>query len=170
MTAYNTAIHETANKLITILGNQTILCAESCTGGQLAGAITAIAGASRVFWGSLVVYDNHAKQDLLYVSPATIAIHGAVSNETCCEMLGGLQTIAKRNNLTNYITTAITGVAGPGASEQKPAGLVYIGYATPNFNKITKYMFGGNRAEIQAQAVLETLKLMLILEPDNNIV
>lgn len=102
----------------------TISCAESCTGGLFAGTLTGVPGISSVFERGIVTYTNRAKQEELGVSAGTLAMHGAVSKETACEMAAGL---AEKTG--SDICVAVTGVAGPGPAEGKPAGLVYIGLA-----------------------------------------
>lgn len=105
---------------------------ESCTGGLLSQRVTAVAGASRAFWGSWVTYSNEAKHQLVGVSPELIEAHGAVSAPVAEAMaLGGLQILQKSNqNRQNTICISITGIAGPaGGSELKPVGLCYIGIA-----------------------------------------
>lgn len=100
---------------------KTIAFAESCSGGQMASAITAIGGASESFLGSIVVYSNALKQELLGVSEETLRTHGAVSHETVTEMLKGvfLRTSAD-------VGVAISGIAGPGGgSHDKPVGTIY---------------------------------------------
>ena len=100
----------------------TIATAESCTGGLLAGAITEVPGASDVFERGFVTYSNAAKIDMLGVRPETLAVFGAVSEAVAHEMaLGAL----KRSNATCALS--VTGVAGPGGSENKPEGRVCFG-------------------------------------------
>lgn len=99
-----------------------IATAESCTGGMISAAITDIAGSSDVFDRGFVTYSNAAKTDLLGVSPDTIARHGAVSEQTAAEMVGGALARSAAD-----LAVAVTGVAGPGASGAKPEGRVCFG-------------------------------------------
>ena len=100
----------------------TIATAESCTGGLLAGAITEIPGASDIFDRGFVTYSNAAKTEMLGVRPETLAAFGAVSEAVAFEMaLGAFQ----RSEAT--IALSVTGVAGPGGSENKPEGRVCFG-------------------------------------------
>ena len=102
-----------------------IATAESCTGGLVAGALTAIAGSSEVFERGFVTYSNEAKIELLGVDPELIAEHGAVSSEVAVAMAMG----ALENSLAD-IAVAITGVAGPGGgTPDKPVGLVHMACA-----------------------------------------
>src|SRR5205085_9773344 len=98
---------------------------ESCAGGWAAQAVTAIAGSSDWFERGFVTYSNAAKQEMLGVRPATIAKHGAVSEETAREMaLGALE------HSRGTIALAITGIAGPGGgSAAKPVGTVCFAWA-----------------------------------------
>lgn len=102
-----------------------IAAAESCTGGLVAAAITDVPGASAILDRGFVVYSNEAKTDLLGVTPALIARHGAVSGEVARAMAAG----ALKNSRAD-IAVSITGVAGPsGGSDRKPVGLVWFGLA-----------------------------------------
>ncbi len=101
-----------------------VVTAESCTGGLLAGAITEIPGASQVFERGFVTYANSAKEELLGVRAATLARHGAVSEETAREMALGALARSRA-----HLAVAITGIAGPGGSEHKPEGRVCFGHA-----------------------------------------
>ena len=99
-----------------------VATAESCTGGLVAGALTAIAGSSDVVERGYVTYSNEAKSELLGVAPETIAAHGAVSAETAAAMAQGALARAPVD-----LTISVTGVAGPGGgSVAKPVGLVIL--------------------------------------------
>ena len=100
-----------------------MLCtAESCTGGMISAALTAIPGSSDAFDRGFVTYSNAAKQDMLGVKPATIQEFGAVSEQVASEMAQG----AIERSLSQ-VAIAVTGVAGPGASHSKPEGRVCFG-------------------------------------------
>jgi nicotinamide-nucleotide amidase len=99
--------------------------AESCTGGLVAGALTAIAGSSDVVERGFVAYSNEAKAELLGVPAETIAAHGAVSAETAAAMAQGAVARAPVD-----LAVSVAGVAGPGGgSAEKPVGLVIFGLA-----------------------------------------
>jgi nicotinamide-nucleotide amidase len=100
----------------------TLAVAESCTGGMVASRITDVAGASAYFLGGAVTYANEAKIEILGVSPATLEMHGAVSEEVAREMAAGA-----RLRLGATAGLGVTGVAGPGGgTPDKPAGTVHI--------------------------------------------
>ncbi len=101
-----------------------VATAESCTAGYIAKRITEVAGASDVFACGFVTYSNEMKEKLLGVRHETLLAHGAVSAETATEMAAGAKRVSGAE-----IAVAVTGVAGPGCSENKPVGLVYIGIA-----------------------------------------
>lgn len=131
--------------------------AESCTGGLLAGALTAIPGSSEYVKGGVVAYSNEVKRLLLGVQEETLESHGAVSEPTAREMAEGVCT-----RLSVDVGVGITGVAGPGGgSPDKPVGLVYIGVATPGSTRVRRDVWPGTRAEIRAASVLAALELIL---------
>jgi nicotinamide-nucleotide amidase len=136
----------------------TLATAESCTGGLVAASITAVAGSSQWFDRGFVTYTNQAKVDDLGVDDATLASHGAVSEETAREMaLGALLA----SNATHALST--TGIAGPGgATPGKPVGMVCFGWAwrengTPHVRSATHYL-DGDRAAVRNAAVEVALR------------
>lgn len=135
----------------------TVATAESCTGGNVAGRLTAIAGASEYVLGGIVAYANDAKANLLGVSRETLATRGAVSAECAREMAEG----ARRAFGADFgIST--TGIAGPGgATGRKPVGLVYIALATPDGVQSEQFHFPGDRATV-IDAATEAALLMLL--------
>lgn len=102
-----------------------IATAESCTGGLVSGALTAIPGASDAFDRGFVTYSYPAKTDLLGVPPEMLAAHGAVSEPVARAMAAGALRASRAG-----LAVAVTGVAGPGGSEAKPEGLVWFATAT----------------------------------------
>ena len=128
---------------------QTVTCAESCTGGLLAGALTSLSGSSQWFHQSFVTYSNQAKQDRLGVMPDTLLKHGAVSRETVYEMARGAKAVAQAD-----YALSISGIAGPGGgSVAKPVGTVWFGLTTPEGSFEQTVLFTGDREAIRAQAV-----------------
>lgn len=104
----------------------TFATAESCTGGMVSAALTAIAGASDVFDRGFVTYSNAAKQEMLGVSAETLAQFGAVSEQVAREMALGARARAGVSH-----AVSVTGIAGPGGSEFKPEGRVCFALAGP---------------------------------------
>ena len=136
-----------------------VTCAESCTGGLVAAALTDIAGASAVLDRGFVTYSNAAKTDLLGVAPATLLTHGAVSAETAIEMAHGALGTANGTSLA----VSITGIAGPGGgSTDKPVGLVFFGRAIAGGRTQSWWhYFTGDRISIRQQATMRALDLMI---------
>lgn len=136
--------------------------AESCTGGWLAQAVTAVAGSSAWFERGFVTYSNEAKMEMLGVGAATLATHGAVSEATAAEMaLGALAHSRAQAAL------AITGIAGPtGGSPDKPVGTVCFAWARSGYEVVTeRRLFAGDRRAIRAQSVEHSFDRMLALMP-----
>ncbi len=144
--------------------NQTIVFAESCTGGLLSASLTSISGSSQVFKGSIVSYSNELKNSLLNISEDKLTKYGAVSEEVCESM-----AINVKEKLGADWAIAISGIAGPnGGSQDKPVGLVYISISGPN-NNITniKKLFNSTRNRVQIQTLsvnvsLNSLRLILL--------
>ena len=127
----------------------TIATAESCTGGLLAGAITAVAGSSEWFDRGFVTYSNRAKVEALGVDPATIERHGAVSGETARAMADGARVASGAQ-----WAVAVTGVAGPaGGSPDKPVGTVWFAWAGPSGTETLHQRLDGDRTEVRAASV-----------------
>ncbi len=122
----------------------TLSLAESCTGGFIAKRITDLAGSSSYFLEGAVVYSNRAKSRLLGVPEEMIVKHGAVSREVAEAMARG-----ERISAGSDLALAVTGVAGPGASEEKPAGMVFIALADEKGCEVREYLFGGNRQQVR---------------------
>ncbi len=128
----------------------TLAVAESCTGGRIAAAFTAAAGASGYFLGGVVAYSNEVKINVLGVARETIERHGAVSREVAEQMVQGVQRITGAD-----YAIATTGIAGPGGgTPEKPVGTVWIAVTAPGgIATAEKFNFSGSRAEIMEQAV-----------------
>lgn len=135
--------------------NRWITCAESCTGGGIAKAITDIAGSSAYFDRGFVTYSNAAKHDLLGVSEATLAAHGAVSAEVVREMAIGALRAARAD-----LALSVSGIAGPdGGSEEKPVGTVWFGFANSDGRGLVRKMqFKGDRDAVRLQATIFALQ------------
>ncbi len=137
--------------------------AESCTGGGVAHAVTAIPGSSEWFDRGFVTYSNEAKQDMLGGRAETLERHGAVSEETAREMAGGALLRSRA-----HLAVSITGVAGPGGgTPAKPVGLVCFAVAAPGgaVDSMVQH-FSGDRDAVRRQAAIFALQLVLErLEP-----
>lgn len=151
---------EAANELLTICrekGDLKIATAESCTGGLIAAALTAIPGSSAWFDRGFVTYSNDAKTELLEVPQAMIAEKGAVSEEVARAMALGALRRSKAG-----CAVSVTGIAGPdGGSPEKPVGLVHL--AATRFDGALRHerrVFAGNRHDIRKQTVLAALDLL----------
>ena len=131
--------------------------AESCTGGLIAAALTAIAGSSDVVDRGFVTYSNEAKMDLLGVPLAMLEAHGAVSEPVARAMAKG--ALARSRAI---ITVAVTGVAGPGGgSVEKPVGLVWFGLAQRDHEVHSeKLVFRGDRTAVRAATVVHAFGLI----------
>ncbi|TAH47588.1 MAG: nicotinamide-nucleotide amidohydrolase family protein [Betaproteobacteria bacterium] len=134
--------------------------AESCTGGWIAEAVTATAGSSGWFDRGFVTYSNEAKVDMLGVSPATLAAHGAVSEWTVCEMASGALARSRAQ-----VAVAVSGVAGPaGGSADKPVGMVCLAWARHDCAPHAVTMrFPGDREAVRRQAVEHALRELIRL-------
>ena len=137
-----------------------LACAESCTGGWVAQSITAIAGSSAWFDRGFVTYSNAAKVEMLGVSEATLARHGAVSEAVARAMAQG----ALAHSRADW-TLAITGIAGPGGgSPEKPVGTVCFAWAGREAGCLAQTrVFSGERAAVREQSVRHALAGLLDL-------
>ncbi|WP_105615950.1 competence/damage-inducible protein A [Vallitalea okinawensis] len=141
---------------ILIKNDLTIATAESCTGGLLSGQLINYPGISKVFKEGFITYSNEAKMNYLNVSSETLRQHGAVSEETACEMALG---VARATN--SDVGVSITGIAGPtGGTENKPIGLVYIGVSIGEDVKVKKIMCVGDRQKNRFTAVMNALDFL----------
>jgi nicotinamide-nucleotide amidase len=137
--------------------NWRLATAEACTGGLVAGALTAIAGSSDIVERAFVTYSNEAKSELLGVPPETIAMHGAVSAETAMAMAQGALARAPVD-----LVVSVTGIAGPGgATPTKPIGLVLFGLARRDGEcRTERRVFPGDREAVRQAALEVALRLL----------
>ena len=137
-----------------------VATAESCTGGGIAAAITAIPNSSSWFEYGIVSYANSAKEKLLHVNSETLAREGAVSQATVEQMVKGVLDLSGAN-----IAVAVSGIAGPtGGTAEKPVGTVWFawGLASGLINSAV-YNFSGDRVSVQHQSVIYALNGLLKL-------
>lgn len=133
-----------------------LVVAESCTGGLLSGRITAVPGASSVFIGGVVAYDNVVKSGTLDVSPELLDRHGAVSEQVVSAMAQGVQ-----RQFAVDAALAVTGIAGPaGGTADKPVGTVWLAARLGTETRALKRIFPGDRGEIRARAAQAALDLL----------
>lgn len=123
--------------------------AESCTGGLVGGAITAVAGSSAWFDRGFITYSNEAKIEQLGVPSETLATYGAVSTQTATDMAKGALKVSRAQ-----WALAVTGIAGPGGGTvDKPVGLVCFGWAGPGGVTSEQRLLPGDRANIRRESV-----------------
>lgn len=148
-------LSEKVGKLLLSQG-KTVASAESCTGGLIAHKITAVAGSSAYYKGSVVSYCNEIKEKVLGVSHSNLVLYGAVSQQVVEQMAEGVRMLMD----VDYAVST-SGVAGPGGgTEQKPVGTVWVALATPDGVRSQCCHFGTNRAtniEASAETALQML-------------
>lgn len=138
-------------------GNAFVACAESCTGGKIADALTDVPGASQIFLGGIVAYSAEVKKQLLGVPAELLEKYGVVSCECAEAMAGG----AVKTLGANWAVST-TGVAGPGAQDGVPAGTVCIAVATPHGIFSEKCLFpNASREAVKELAVRSALARLL---------
>ncbi len=132
--------------------NIKIAVAESCTGGYVSNMITNVSGASKVFERGIVCYSNKAKIDLLNVDHLAIEEYGAVSEIVVKQLASNVRTTSNVD-----IGIGISGIAGPtGGTQDKPVGLVFIGFSTDKETSVIQYNFKADRLTFK-KMVLEKL-------------
>ena len=139
------------------LEGKRLVTAESCTGGGIGAALTAIPGSSAVYKGGIISYTNWVKHNLLAVPQSYLDQFGAVSAPVAEAMAMGA-----RQTLMADVAVSVTGLAGPGGDDfGNPVGTVFVGYSDENITMSEKYIFSGDRETVRKQAIEATLKLVL---------
>ncbi|RUL69518.1 CinA family protein [Dyella choica] len=135
-----------------------LACAESCSGGWIAKALTDLSGSSAWFEAGVVSYSNEAKMALLGVQRETLERAGAVSEATALEMVCGVL-----RRLHAGVAVAVTGIAGPsGGTAEKPVGTVWIAWQREGSDARAKlFHFGGDRDAVRRQTVAAALEGVL---------
>ena len=134
-----------------------LVTAESCTGGWIAQAVTAIAGSSGWFEQGFVTYSNRSKQEMLGVTADNLNLYGAVSKQTVLAMVEGALLHSHAQ-----VGIAVSGVAGPsGGTPEKPVGTVWIAYRYPQKQWANCYHFIGDRQAIRQQTVITALQELI---------
>lgn len=137
--------------------NLTLATAESCTGGGIGTAITAIPGSSACYKGGIICYTNEIKNALLGVDSAILSTFGAVSGETAEAMAKGAMKA-----LNVDIAISVTGLAGPDGDDfGNPVGTVYIGICHKEAIFRKKFLFTGDRQQVREQATVEAFRMVL---------
>ena len=142
------------------LRGKTLATAESCTGGGIGHALTAVPGSSEVYKGGIISYTNWVKEHLLGVDGDLLRKVGAVSAPVAEAM-----ALGARKALQTDAAVSVTGLAGPGGDEfGNPVGTVYLGYSDRNRTVSRKFCFEGNREAVREQSIREALKLILEMQ------
>lgn len=143
------------HELLRVRGAE-LAVAESCTGGLLGGALTAVPGSSDVFQGGILAYSNRVKREHLGVAEESLTGEGAVSETVAREMVRGL-----RERFDVPCGVAVTGIAGPsGGTEEKPVGLVYTGLSGGDATTVDRSVFEGDRSTVRRRTVRTALELL----------
>ena len=144
-------------KVLEALGGKTLVTAESCTGGGIGAALTAVPGSSDVYKGGIISYTNWVKHNLLGVDQKLLDTLGAVSAPVAEAMAEGARKVLRAD-----IAVSVTGLAGPGGDEfGNPVGLVFIGYSDCRKTLSRRFLFPGDREAVRQNACREALKLVL---------
>jgi competence/damage-inducible protein CinA-like protein len=150
------ALPEVAARVLAARG-LAVATAESCTGGLLGALLTQVPGASRYVRGGVIAYANDEKVRQLGVAPATLAAHGAVSEEVVREMAEGA-----RARMGEGLAAAVSGIAGPdGGTPDKPVGTVWIAVAGPDDTVARRIQFPGARDQIRTLAAWWALRMLM---------
>lgn len=144
-------------KVLKALEGKTLATAESCTGGGIGAALTAIPGSSAVYKGGIISYCDEIKHKLLGVDLRVLEEYGAVSAQVAEAMAVGARSV-----LQTDVAVSVTGLAGPGGDAfDNPVGTVYIGYADSYRVCSAKLLFSGEREEVRKQAVEAAFTLIM---------
>ena len=144
-------------QVLEALKGKTLATAESCTGGGIGAAITAVSGSSAVYKGGIISYQNEVKRDLLGVSESDLENLGPVSDPVAEQMAKGA-----RNALQSDVAVSVTGLAGPGGDTfGNPVGTVYIGYSDSKTTFSRRFSFAGDRESVRNQSIIAALQIVL---------
>lgn len=144
-------------RVLRALQGKTLVTAESCTGGGIGAALTAIPGSSTVYKGGVICYTNWVKENILDVDREVLDRYGAVSLPVAGYMADGVRELLKAD-----IAVSVTGLAGPDGDEfGHEVGTVYIGYSSAPKAVTKKFLFSGNRESIRNQAIVAALEMII---------
>ena len=150
-------MNELCSEVLRVLRGKTLVTAESCTGGGIGAALTAIPGSSEVYKGGVISYCDEVKEHVLGVSKEVLTGYGAVSAPVAGFMASGVKKLLQAD-----VAVSVTGLAGPGGDEfGNEVGTVYIGYESQSKSLVKCFRLSGDREAIRAQAVSAALKLLL---------
>lgn len=133
----------------------TVSTAESLTAGMVGSSLATLPGASAMYQGGLIVYSDEAKINVLGVPEHTIDDFGAVSAECAMDMARRI-----REKYSTVFGVATTGNAGPGASEGKACGLVYVAVSSPRRDMVIELNLNGDRDQNRSDSTREALELL----------
>ena len=144
-------------EVLEALKGKTLVSAESCTGGGIGAALTAIPGSSAVYKGGVISYTNWVKANVLQVSPDLLDSCGAVSAPVAEAMAKGARKLLQAD-----VAVSVTGLAGPGGDEfGNPVGTVYIGFAMEGRSSVKQFCFAGDREAVRLEAIRAALQIVL---------
>lgn len=151
-------MRELAEKLVAEFRARGLTCgtAESCTGGGVGSAITAVPGSSEVFMGGIISYDNSVKKSVLGVPESILDGVGPVSEECARAMAEGARRVLKVD-----VAVSVTGLAGPGGDGVRPAGYIWFGIASAQGTRTVNCVFPGDRSAVRSAAVEQAVRLLL---------
>ena len=139
------------------LTGKTLATAESCTGGGIGAALTAVPGSSEVYKGGIISYTNFVKEKLLHVDRNLLDTLGAVSAPVAEAMAKGAREARSAD-----VAVSVTGLAGPGGDEfGHPVGTVFVGYANAAAVLSREFHFQGDRQSVREQTIRAALELVL---------
>ena len=143
--------------VILALQGTTLATAESCTGGSIGSALTAVPGSSKVYKGGIISYTNDVKMRLLDINAEMLESCGAVS-----KCVAEAMAVGARKALRADVAVSVTGLAGPDGDDfGNPVGTVYIGYADEAISFSEHFCFAGDREAVRSQAVDAALQIIL---------
>lgn len=149
-------MHLTCDVLAALKG-KTLVTAESCTGGGIGAALTAVPGSSSVYKGGIICYTNWVKEHVLGVPGELLEEYGAVSGQVAAAMAE-----CARERLQADIAVSVTGLAGPDGDDRgNPIGMVYIGYCDARQTCAKSFLFKGCREAVREQAICAALEIVL---------
>ena len=150
-------MNELCVKVLRALEGKTLVTAESCTGGGIGSALTAIPGSSEVYKGGVICYSNWVKENVLGVDSDVLVKHGAVSGPVAERLASGVRKLMKAD-----VAVSVTGLAGPGGDDfGNEVGTVYIAYEDQLRSLVKCFRFSGDRETVRKQTVETALRILL---------